>query len=611
MANKIQDTFFPLPPMAVQFKGGLDDVMRQSLENWNKRAVPYGDFVEMFRSGRKQFALGEMWGKAVRSGAMFYRYTHDPDLRDMLRRTVADLLTTKRENGSISCTPPELQPEGAMGDLWERKYVLLGLDGYYEHVEADPAVLQAMIDELDCTIEQVGPPPKVRIVDLGWSDNRIESSTILEPTMRLYARTGNPRYLEFAKYIVEEEGGGKDFNIIGQALANTDPAKIGGTYPKAYEMMSLFEGLVEYFRVTGDERWKRAVMNLFAKVRDLEITITGNGGGDQPYHPKVAGEGWDYTALEQTNPKMDRTMETCTGVTWLKLCSQINRLTGDPSAIDMIERYVYNGLIGAMKPSGDGFSYVNRLNGSKTTNHGWGFNFNGLPVTCCNLNGPMGLAYLPFVAVLDSADGPVINLFNSGTATMKTPSGKGLVIDVGSDFPKGGSVAIQVAPEVAEEFCVRVRNPGWNIGGAVFVNGREFPCVPGRYAEIRREWKKGDEIQLRLDMRCRLLDAPHGSNRDGDFFKAVVCGPIALSRDGNTDPACDAPVTILADGGYVDARRVTPTLDGTKMEFEVPTRTGTIRMIDYASVNNWNGARICTWLPMERDAGNDLKKQGE
>ena len=121
------------------------------------------------------------------------------------------------------------------------------------------------------------------------------------------------------------EGGAKGYNIIQDALNNKDPEAIGGPYPKAYEMMSLFEGVLEYYRVTGDARWKTATLNLYGKIREQEITIIGNGGGDQPYHPAVAGEAWDRTALEQANPNMKRMMETCTGVTWLKLCSQVLR----------------------------------------------------------------------------------------------------------------------------------------------------------------------------------------------------------------------------------------------------------------------------------------------
>ena len=59
-------------------------------------------------------------------------------------------------------------------------------------------------------------------------------------------------------------------------------------------------------------------------------------------------------------------------MTWLKLCSQLLRLTGDPGTVDEIERYAYNGLLGAMKPAGDGFSYVNLLDGVKTNPAGWG-----------------------------------------------------------------------------------------------------------------------------------------------------------------------------------------------------------------------------------------------
>ena len=84
----------------------------------------------------------------------------------------------------------------------------------------------------------------------------------------------------------------------------------------------------------------------------------------------------------------------------MKFCSHVLRLTGDCSAAEAIETYVYNGLVGAMKPDGTGFSYVNLLDGVKTTNTGWGWEFGGFRVTCCNLNGPMGLAYIPYVAVM-------------------------------------------------------------------------------------------------------------------------------------------------------------------------------------------------------------------
>ena len=597
-SQKVHDAIRPLP--AGRLDGFFENDIRNSIDHWNKGVVPYAAMVDFFRNGRSQFALGEMWGKAVRSGCMFYRYTADPELKEILSQTVKDLLSTVRPNGSISCVPPEKQPDGPGGDLWERKYVLLGLDRYYDLVEADPAVLRAMTDQADCIIEQVGEPPKVPITSLGWSPNHIESSTLLEPFMRLYNRTGEKRYLDFARYIVST-GGSEGYDIFRQAYDNVPPHEMGGPYPKAYEMMSMFEGAVEYYRVTGDEYVRRSFMNLYDNIRRNEITIVGNGGGDQPYHPAVMGEGWDHTAVEQTNPDITRMMETCVGVTWMKFCSQILRLTGDPSAVDEIEKYIYNGLLGAMKPSGDGFSYVNLFNGEKVTNYGWGTTFGSLPVTCCNLNGPMGLAYIPFVAVMESDRGPVVNLYNAARAELSTPQGDSLSLRIETDFPLSDRVLVRVDPHAASLFTLSLRIPSWSERTVVKVNGKKVRSVePGAYLSLERTWEPGDRVELAFDMRCRLLDAPRGSNRAGDSFQALVWGPIVLARDENIDPDYDEPVRVVAGKDrVVRVKRVAPTLASTRLEFEVPTDDGPIRMTDYASVNGWEGAHICTWLPVK------------
>ena len=597
---RVEDQFTPLAANSISFKGYLEDYIQNSILHWNKGVVPYAALVEKFRTGRSFFAQGEMWGKAVRSGCMFYRYTRDPELKKILKATVADLLTTKRVNGTISCSEIINQPDGPGGDLWERKYVLLGLDEYYMQVEKDPKVLLAMVDQADGIVSQIGPAPKIRIVDQGWSPNHLESSTILEPIMRLYKLTGYPRYLDFARYIVEVEGGAKGFNIIEDAFNNQIPEKIGGVYPKAYEMMSLFEGLVEYYRVTGNEHWKQAFMNLYHNIIANEITIIGNGGGDQPYHPAVAGEGWDNTALEQTNPTIKRMMETCVGVTWIKLCSQILRLTGDPMSVDMIEKYTYNGLIGAMKPSGDGFSYVNLLNGVKTNPEGWGGIVDGEYVTCCNLNGPMGLAYLPYIAVMNSASGPVINLYNAGSATALTAGKKDVRLDTETNYPLSGDIVVKVTPTVSEKFIIRLRIPEWSKITFLKVNGEAFSAIAGTYAEINREWASGDKIVLSLDMRCRIIDSPHGSNRLGDNFQAVIRGPIVLARDENMDTNFNQPINIQLNDGYINVLADTGTTQPYKLLVKMPTVDGFIQMVDYGSVNSWSGKRVCTWLPKIR-----------
>jgi hypothetical protein len=91
---KVEDQQYPLPPGAVRLTGFLDSDIQNSVEHWNKGVVPYAEFADFFRNGRRQFALGEMWGKAVRSGCMFYRYTQDPELKRILEATVKDIMNT-------------------------------------------------------------------------------------------------------------------------------------------------------------------------------------------------------------------------------------------------------------------------------------------------------------------------------------------------------------------------------------------------------------------------------------------------------------------------------------------------------------------------------------
>ena len=599
--RKVENVMEPLPSGAVTLTDYFENDIRKSVENWAKGVMPYDSVVEFFRTGRKQFALGEMVGKAIRTNALMYRYTRDEELRDLTKDVVYSLIGTMKPNGSISCTAVENQPGGTDGDIWERKYVLLALSQYYLDVDQDPKVLDAMEKEAASVMTQIGPQTGVSIKDFGWSDNHIESSTILEPIMRLYYITGKQEYLDYAAYIVDC-GGGLGKNMF-QAVRDGDPlTSVGQPYPKAYEMTSLWEGLVEYYRATGDPVLLETIEKYFRSVKENEITIIGNGGADV-YWPKVCGEAWSNTAVEQTNPSVVRMMETCVGVTWIKYCSQYLRLTGDPSAVDAIEKYIYNGLLGAMSPDGKGFSYVNLLNGEKVTNYGWGWNFDGLPVTCCNLNGPTGLAYIPYVAVMQDAEGPVVNLYNAGKAVAKTAKGDEVVLTVDSQFPRGNEVKISVDPSVAGKFSVTLYMPTWSPDTYVEVNGKAVRGVkPGEYLAISRRWKKGDMIRIVFDFRARLIDAPKGGrNPEGEFFQAVQWGPIVLARDENIDPDYNKPVQVVADeNGEVKVRQVTPERPGTRMQFVVPTTGGDIKMVDYSSVDCWKGSHIQTWLPMIR-----------
>ena len=64
------------------------------------------------------------------------------------------------------------------------------------------------------------------------------------------------------------------------------------------------------------------------------------------------------------------------------------RLTGESSPVDQM-RNISTTACWCHEATGDGFSYVNLLNGS---NDGWGRHFDHLHVTCCKM---VGLSIYP------------------------------------------------------------------------------------------------------------------------------------------------------------------------------------------------------------------------
>ena len=114
-------------------------------------------------------------------------------------------------------------------------------------------------------------------------------------------------------------------------------------YPitKAYEMSSCFMGLLEYYRITGVERYRTAVENFAAKVLENDFTIAGSGG--------LGHELFDHSAVRQANPNIgDTPQETCVTVTLMQLFSQLALFTGDPKYLDAFERSLYNAYLGAV-----------------------------------------------------------------------------------------------------------------------------------------------------------------------------------------------------------------------------------------------------------------------
>ena len=609
------DKLFPTPAGGFDFRGYLDDTVRL-IEDFQLSDRPlWSKFVQVFidrPDGENRGWRGEYWGKMMRGACITYQYTQSPTLLETLTNATRALLATADEDGRISSYPKDLEYKG--WDIWSRKYVLLGLEHFYE-ICPDEAlkseVLRAACAHADYLLATIGEG-KIDITTATNNWDGVNSSSILEPMVRLYSLSGEQKYLDFATYIVNR-GGGEFENIFETAYKNE---KLPHEYriTKAYETISCFEGLLEYYRVTGIEKWRTAALNLGNRIRESEVSVIGTCGCWHELfdHTKTRQLSTTYTGVQQ---------ETCVTVTWMKFCLQLLCLTGDSAFADEIEKSIYNALLGAVNhercPQHGGLpfdSYSPILFGARARETGGRQTLaDGSHYGCCASIGAAGTGLIPLSAMLLREDGVAVNLYIPGTAALSTPTGAPLEISIKTNYPADGAILMNVDTTDEQPFTVALRVPAWSHLTTLAVNGQLIDVQPGKYAEITRVWRCGDAVELYLDMRTEILH-PEGQlpDQSSPHHVALRRGPLTLARDARLSGDMHAPVCFATDAqGFAETQVVEEPTIKCFHAFRVKQADGSfIELVDYASAGKkWgNRALVCAWMPTRRYAEVDLAK---
>ena len=634
------DALFSDPNAACRFEGIIDRTVKFITDFQLTDPVHWARFVEQFKVHSDTENLGwrgEYWGKMMRGASFVYGYTRDEGLYKVLTDTVLDMLSAEDELGRISSFTVEKEFDG--WDIWSRKYVLLGMQ-YFMEVCDDKELCEKMTASMrrqaDYMISKLGREEdgKKPITSASRHWYGLNSSSVLEPIVRLYSITGEKKYLDFAEYIVNE-GGTKIFDIFELADKDiTDPY----LYPvvKAYEMMSCFEGLLEYYRVTGNEKYRDTVIKFAKRVINSDVTVIGSAG--------CTHELFDGSAMRQHDPALAAGImqETCVTVTLMKLCLQLLSLTGDPAYADVFERALYNAYLGAVnaEKNVDARIIEDEIPGaileplpfdsySALTIGTRGKGIGGLQLMpdnhyygCCACIGAAGIGMVWKNAAMLTRSGVTVNLYIPGSIETKTPADRAITLKTATDYPADGKVKITLGLSEKESFTLSLRVPEWSRETEISVNGERVTAARG-YTDITREWKNGDVIELSLDMRARVImpipfpseivmpdikckqayRLPHlTAESDAARYQiAMERGPLVLARDARLGGDVREAVDIDYDAnGYVKLT-ASDTADFDKqIEFSVPTKDGgAFKVIDYASAGKtWDERSLYgCWLP--------------
>lgn len=493
--------------------------------------------VDVFRC-KTETALwqAEFWGKWMLSSVPLVRYSERAGLSEKIASSVDALLRTQLPDGYLGNYSPKARC-GDRWDVWGMKYTMHGL--LVEHDRTgNRKALEAAARLCDYLVRQFGEGGK-QLRKSGCFCG-LPSCSILEPVVELYRRTKDAGYLSFAKQVVREMNEFEDGpKLIDDALADVAVARRfpnakpwgNGLNPglKAYEMMSCYQGLVEYGLVTGDQRCIEAAAKTARNIIETEINVCGGAS---------SSEHWYEGAKNQIRP-FRRQQETCVTITWMRLCARLLEVTGDPSFADELEKTFYNAYLAALSRENDFFASYTPLSGFRSR----GQYHCKMHTNCCNANGSRG--FVTWLQTAVEADGNAVsfNLYGSSTTTLKVPSlDRKVTFETFTRYPADGRVDICYRTEAAENFVLRLRIPGWCRHATACINEQPVsPVVSGGYLELDRMWKQGDVISLEFDLDV----VAHVCGEHVAFTR----GPVVLVRDRRLSDDDIGEVVRLADDG--------------------------------------------------------------
>ena len=571
---------------------------------------------------------GEFWGKMMRGAVTVYQYTNSPALYKILEKTVRDMLKTQDGDGRISTYPPD--DELRDWDVWCRKYVMLGMEFFLE-ICADPRlekrIIRSLCGQADYLCSKLGDGEgKTPVISTSRIWGGMNSASVLEPMVRLYRLTGKRKYLALSRHIVRS-GACAAADIFRLAYEDRlAPYQYGVS--KAYEMMSCFEGLLEYHFATGNRKARLTVERFAKKVMKTDVTVIGSAG--------CTHELFDNSFNRQTTNDNSTVMqETCVTVTWMKLCSKLFKLTGDFSYADAVEKSFYNSYLGSLnlgrktdrRSAADiaegkavdtflPFDSYSFLTGGTRGKQAGGYqiladrSFYG----CCACIASAGAGIYCASQILSCDCGAVINGYEDGLAFVQTPSGQRAVIEIKGGYPYGnGSSEILLTLEKPETFTLYFRSPQASRKTKIIIDGQVLRSEKGGF-RITREWKNGDTVSVVFDVSLRVIKAPvygkteiciidwstlktHFEDRfQTEEEKNLVClarGPLTLALEKRLSGRTDLPAE-----PRTCSRLAGKPADGYRFTTKIHTRKGAVAACDFASAGStWDErTEYAVWL---------------
>ncbi len=447
-----------------------------------------------------QSASGEDAGQFLDAASSAWAYTGDPHLKEKMDSVASAL---------------EASPVAATSRIGDLRWTLTGLLGYYQ-VTANAKALDAARKIGDMLAHTYGDGPGQRDILTAGAHMGLAATSVLESVCVLYRYTGTPQYLDFARYIVRADGEPQGPKLIKTLQQTGSVYRIADAH--AEEILDNLSGLVELYRLTGEEPYLKAATTAWKDIVSKRLYITGTVSSGQHFRDEQDLPGEEAASVG----------EGCATVSWLELNWQLLRATGEPRYADEVERTVYNQLLGSQDPHTGGISRFTPLVGRKHP---------GVALNCAVSSAPRAISAIPQMAWGERDGGLAVLLYTPGEAVVYVRPDLEVTLLSATRFPRDGKVALTVRPARSARFPIFLRVPDWCTSFSAKVKDAETPGEPGQFLKLDRLWHWGDVIEIQMDLPVRVL--PGGASYPDHL--ALARGPQVLALESDLNPQVTYP----------------------------------------------------------------------
>jgi DUF1680 family protein len=345
----------------------------------------------------------------------------------------------------------------------------------------------------------------------------------------MYRTTGDPRYLELAKALIDI----RDPRLRGGKFA---PAKAGedGTdqdqdripfrsqtkaVGHAVRANYLYAGAADVYAETGDRTLLAALDAIWHDVVYRKMYVTGATGA--LYDGASPDGSEDHEAIQLVHqaygreyqlPNITAYNESCATVGFALWNWRMLQVTAQARFADVLELALYNGVLSAISLDGKKFFYTNplRVVDNLPFELRWSRKRQAyISCFCCPPNVVRTIAEVSSFAYSISEEGVWVNLYGSNVLDTELYDEFRVKLTQKTDYPWDGTIKIILEDAPKKEFSVFLRIPGWANGSIVRVNDKLVGnnLRSGEYFQIKRTWSAGDIIELILPMPVQLIEA--------------------------------------------------------------------------------------------------------